>query len=208
MSNLEKKKTNDISIAINGEAFISRNKCAELLGLNQSTVLHWVSANAYLNSVNNNNQLNEDLFQNLVKTYRLEGNKNANALTDLFIELGVRAYLYSIAGIANAPDRTPIEKFDPDLAEDKIDFTITAEGEAFIGVKKVSELTGVSRGTLLGWIQRDAPTYITNENNQLDAKSLSKVVLRARDNNYPLSADLLDKILEAGATAFIYHTAQ
>ena len=120
MSNLEKKKKkNDVSIAINGEGFISQSKCAELLGLNQSTISRWVKVNAYLNSVNNNNQLNEDLFQNLVKTHRLKGNKNANDLTDMFIKAGIRAYVYSVAGITNTPDRVQIEKLESDLAEEK-----------------------------------------------------------------------------------------
>ena len=88
------------------------------------------------------------------------------------------------------------------------DFTVNNNGEAFISQRKLSDLTGVPQKTISNWIRKDGSPYIVNENNQLDAKSLGKLVKVAHSKGYPQCSDLLDKLLEAGATAFIYYNAE
>ena len=92
------------------------------------------------------------------------------------------------------------------------DFKVNMEtGEAFISQRKTAELTGIPRTTIRDWLEADAksvpPTYTVNENNQLDAKSLQKLVLSAHVKGYEKCADLVEKLMEAGATAFICHMA-
>ena len=97
------------------------------------------------------------------------------------------------------------------------DFKVNmATGEAFISQRKTAEITGVPRGTIQGWLEIDKreaaaknmpATYNVNENNQLDAKSLQKLVLSAHLKGYEKCADLMEKLMEAGATAFICHMA-
>ena len=97
------------------------------------------------------------------------------------------------------------------------DFKVNMQtGEAFISQRKTAEITGVPAATLRDWlkadlelaISQDIPrTYNVNENNQLDAKSLQKLVLSAHHKGYEKCADLMEKLMEAGATAFICHMA-
>lgn len=97
------------------------------------------------------------------------------------------------------------------------DFKVNMQtGEAFISQRKTAELTGVPRTTIRDWLKADQeksdnqkcpPTYTVNENNQLDAKSLQKLVLSAHLKGYEKCADLVEKLMEAGATAFICHMA-
>ena len=97
------------------------------------------------------------------------------------------------------------------------DFKVNLQtGEAYISQRKTSEITGIPRGTIQGWLEIDKreataknvpATYNVNENNQLDAKSLQKLVLSAHLKGYEKCADLVEKLMEAGATAFICHMA-
>lgn len=97
------------------------------------------------------------------------------------------------------------------------DFKVnTVTGEAFISQRKAAELTGIPRQTLQDWLKADRekalneniqPLYKVNENNQLDAKSLQKLVLSGIGKGYEKCTELLEKLMEAGATAFIYHQA-
>ena len=97
------------------------------------------------------------------------------------------------------------------------DFKVNMEtGEAFISQRKTAEITGIPRTTIRDWLKADLdnsiaqncpPTYKVNENNQLDAKSLQKLVLSAHLKGYEKCADLMEKLMEAGATAFICHMA-
>lgn len=88
------------------------------------------------------------------------------------------------------------------------DFKVNMEtGEAFISQRKTAEITGIPRSTLQDWIRANPAEYSTNENNQLDAKSLQKLVLSGRDKGYEKCAILMEKLMEAGATAFICHMA-
>lgn len=88
------------------------------------------------------------------------------------------------------------------------DFKVNMEtGEAFISQVKTAEITGIPRSTLQDWIRANPAGYSTNESNQLDAKSLQKLVLSGRDKGYEKCADLMEKLMEAGATAFICHMA-
>ena len=97
------------------------------------------------------------------------------------------------------------------------DFKVNMQtGEAFISQRKTAEITGIPRGTLQGWLEVDKreaiaknmpATYTVNENNQLDAKSLQKLVLSGIDKGYEKCTDLVEKLMEAGATAFICHMA-
>ena len=97
------------------------------------------------------------------------------------------------------------------------DFEVNLEsGEAFISQRKTAEITGIPRGTLQGWLEVDRreaiaknipTTYKINKNNQFDAKSLQKLVLSGRDKGYEKCTDLMEKLMEAGATAFICHMA-
>ena len=69
------------------------------------------------------------------------------------------------------------------------DFKINLQtGEAFISQRKTAEITGIPRTTIRDWLETDRkeanarsvpPTYNVNEDNQLDAKSLQKLVLSA-----------------------------
>ena len=97
------------------------------------------------------------------------------------------------------------------------DFKVNMQtGEAFISQRKTAEITGVPRTTIRDWLKADRekvknencpPTYNVNEDNQLDAKSLQKLVLSAHLKGYEKCTVLLDQMLEAGATAFICHMA-
>ena len=97
------------------------------------------------------------------------------------------------------------------------DFKVNMEtGEAFISQRKTAEITGVPAATIRDWLKADREksddqecprTYMVNENNQLDAKSLQKLVLSAHVKGYEKCADLMEKLMEAGATAFICHMA-
>ena len=88
------------------------------------------------------------------------------------------------------------------------DFKINMEtGEAFISQLKTAEITGIPRSTLQDWIRANPAGYSTNENNQLDAKSLQKLVLSGRDKGYEKCTILMEKLMEAGATTFICHMA-
>ena len=71
------------------------------------------------------------------------------------------------------------------------DFKVNLQtGEAYISQTKTAEITGIPRSTLQDWIKADRTKsesencpagYTVNENNQLDAKSLQKLVLSGRD---------------------------
>ena len=97
------------------------------------------------------------------------------------------------------------------------DFKVNLEScEAFISQRKTAEITGVPAATIRDWLKADREksddqecprTYNVNENNQLDAKSLQKLVLSAHLKGYEKCADLMEKLMEAGATAFICHMA-
>ena len=97
------------------------------------------------------------------------------------------------------------------------DFKVNLQtGEAYISQRKTAELTGIPRGTIQGWLEIDKreaiaknmpATYNVNENNQLDAKSLQKLVLSGIDKGYEKCTELVEKLMEAGATAFICHMA-
>ncbi len=80
-------------------------------------------------------------------------------------------------------------------------------GDAFISQVKTSELTGIPRTTIQDWIKKDPAGYNTNENSQLDAKSLQKAVLSGMLKGYELCTPLSEKLMEAGAKAFIYQEA-
>lgn len=71
------------------------------------------------------------------------------------------------------------------------DFKVNMEtGEAYISQRKTAEITGIPRSTLQDWIRANPAGYSTNESNQLDAKSLQKLVLSGRDKGYEKCADL------------------
>ena len=76
-----------------------------------------------------------------------------------------------------------------DLLSNK-DFTITANGEAFISQRKAAELIGMPKSTLHDWIHRSSGTLNLNEINQLDAKSFQLAVLSGRDKGIPQAIDL------------------
>jgi len=98
-----------------------------------------------------------------------------------------------------------------------VDFKVNLQtGEAYISQRKTAEITGIPRGTIQGWLEIDKreanaknmpATYNVNENNQLDAKSLQKLVLSGIDKGYEKCTGLVEKLMEAGATAFICHMA-
>ena len=88
------------------------------------------------------------------------------------------------------------------------DFKVNLEsGEAFISQRKTAEITGVPKSTVNDWILKSPDTYKVNENNQLDAKSLQKLVLAGHQKGYEKCTDLMEKLMEAGATTFICHMA-
>lgn len=58
------------------------------------------------------------------------------------------------------------------------DFKVNLKtGEAYISQRKTAEITGIPKSTINDWILKEPVTYNLNENNQLDAKSLQKLVL-------------------------------
>ena len=81
------------------------------------------------------------------------------------------------------------------------DFTITASGDAFISMAKTAQLCGITKLK----IQRDTASDDTSRG--LSPKILSKVIRINAIKGVPQSIDLLDKIMEAGAKAFIYYHA-
>ncbi len=88
------------------------------------------------------------------------------------------------------------------------DFKVNMEsGEAFISQRKTAEITGIPKSTVNDWILKSPDTYNVNENNQLDAKSLQKLVFSGHHKGYEKCTDLMEKLMEAGATAFICHMA-
>jgi len=93
----------------------------------------------------------------------------------------------------------------------KDDFTITENGEAFISTTKAADLIGMPRTTLRDWIKREntsiPPPLNLNKINQLDVKSFQLAVNYATNKGIPQAIDLQGKINEAGAKAFMYHSA-
>lgn len=85
------------------------------------------------------------------------------------------------------------------------DFKVNMQtGEAFISQRKTAEITGIPRTTIRDWLKADLekaesqnipPTYNVNENNQLDAKSLQKLVLSAHLKGYEKCTDLMEKLM-------------
>lgn len=95
----DKKQPNQYTVSADGKAWISQRECARILFINQSTVSRFVDRNASPELTNENKQLSELLFLELVKTHRLKGNQHAEILTDKLMEAGARAYIYLNAGI-------------------------------------------------------------------------------------------------------------
>jgi len=87
------------------------------------------------------------------------------------------------------------------------DFTITKEGGAFITTTKAAELIGIPRTSLQDWIKKNSAGLNLNKKSQLDHKSFQKAVYFGTTKNIAQAIDLLDKIMEAGAKAFIYNQA-
>ena len=120
MSNLEKEKKNDVSIAIDGEGFIGTNTLGKLIDVDEAVLLHHIKARASRGEyrINEINQLDEE---SLILTIGFHASKDNEHARDLLMEMaldGVRAFLYDLAGITNTPDRIRIEKLEHDLAEE------------------------------------------------------------------------------------------
>ena len=86
------------------------------------------------------------------------------------------------------------------------DFTVDSIGNAFISQSAVSRCTGIPQQTISDWVRKNSVGYNLNENNQLDAKSLQKLVI-VGSSKYPSCLAFMGKLLEAGAKAYIYHEA-
>jgi hypothetical protein len=89
----------------------------------------------------------------------------------------------------------------------QVDVTILLNGDAFISQRKTSKITGIPLSTLNAWIKSGNGTLLkTNENNQLDGKSLIEVAKVGR-SKYKQCNVFLDSILEAGVKAYMYDLA-
>ena len=86
-------------------------------------------------------------------------------------------------------------------------FTITDGGKAYISQRKASDLIGIPQSTISDWIKKNSVDLNLNEKNQLDPKSFQKLVILGQNRNIPQAIELLDKILESGAKAFIFNQA-
>ena len=87
------------------------------------------------------------------------------------------------------------------------DFTVTESGDAYISQTAISRITGIPLSTLNRWILEDnGKLYTTNKINQLDAKSLQKLVIMG-SSKYTSCFEFMGTLLEAGAKAYIYHEA-
>jgi len=88
------------------------------------------------------------------------------------------------------------------------DFTVLDSGEAYISQRKAAELLGVNPKTLMSHILRRHPN--TNTSKGLDAKTLQSAgtyfAYKSRTKSVVAEA-LCDKLMEAGAKAYIYHEA-
>ena len=87
------------------------------------------------------------------------------------------------------------------------DFTVLPTGEAYISQTAISKCTGIPQQTISRWLLADnGLVYNTNKFNQLDAKSMQKLVIMG-SSKYPTCLEFMGKLLEAGAKAYIYHEA-
>ena len=90
----------------------------------------------------------------------------------------------------------------------QLDFSVDkVSGEAYISQRATAKHIGVSGSMLRRWIDKNRRTLNLNEDNQLSCKSLQKAVLMAQAKGSESAFALADKLMEAGAKAFIYYQA-
>ena len=89
-----------------------------------------------------------------------------------------------------------------------IDFKVDPNtGIGYISQRKTAELLGLPLTTLNRFVKNFGTPSELNENNQLSEDLLIKAAKFAFSRNTPQSALVLDKLLKAGARAFIYTQA-
>lgn len=87
-----------------------------------------------------------------------------------------------------------------------LDFKVNQQtGEAFISMKKTAELVDVPRTTLRDYIAARHPVFDTKQG--LTAEILQETATHYAVSGNQKAAQLLGKLAEAGAKAFIYHEA-
>jgi len=89
----------------------------------------------------------------------------------------------------------------------KKDVTVTDNGDAFISQRKTSEITGIPLSTLNRWVLENGTLDLVNENNQLSSFLFQKMVLMGQRKGIEKCFIIAEKLLEAGAKAFIYYEA-
>ena len=86
-----------------------------------------------------------------------------------------------------------------------IDFKVNQiTGEAFISIRKTAELLNIPRSTFMDYISR---TVLTDTKQGLTPEMLQLSVQHYALSGSDLAVELLGKLAEAGAKAFIYHGA-
>ena len=107
--NLATKNTTDFTVLNSGEAYISRNKAAAILGVTKQAIGQRVSAlhpNYY-----NNQPLTAEMLQQLDTYYAFDAGRyctgEAQQLAKLLMKAGAKAYIYHEAGYVISATPTP-----------------------------------------------------------------------------------------------------
>ena len=94
--------TTDFTITANGEGFVSQTQAAKLCGVNQSAMSKWINRAKQSGIpliLNDNNQLSEETLVLGIAHYAAKGNTTANTSALAMMKAGVRAYIYTAAGL-------------------------------------------------------------------------------------------------------------
>jgi phage antirepressor YoqD-like protein len=86
-------------------------------------------------------------------------------------------------------------------------FIDKVSGEAYTSQREAERLLGIPRSTIQRWLDKNRATTNTNENNQLDTKTLKKLAFMGHSKGYEKCSEFIELISEAGIKAFIYHQA-
>jgi predicted transcriptional regulator len=101
-----------------------------------------------------------------------------------------------------------VEKFESKVLKSQNDVTVFSDGNVTISQRKLAELLGVSENAVSVYIHRKHKNYSTN--NGLDAFIVGLVSTHFAYKSRKTTKEaqcLVDKLIEAGAKAFLYHEA-
>ena len=110
-----------------GDAFISRAKAAEILGIPVSTLKDWILKNPAAYSFNENNQLDGKSLQKLAMSGVAKGYEKSAQFLEMTAEAGVKAYLYHQAG------------YQINAVEPKQELTLTESLKAMVAVSEAMD---------------------------------------------------------------------